>query len=313
MSNVNIGNKTIFMIVGGVVALVLVLSIAGSLFKVIDPGHRGVKVSLGTITEESIPEGLHFKWPWVTIHEISIQEQIIAVQTGAASSDLQTVRTGVAVNYRPEPESVWLLFQNIGRSHMIWESTKLDPIITESVKAVTARYTAENLIVNREAVKLEIEEVIRRRAQEESWILVTSVNITDFLFSEIFDQAIEAKVQAEQDALRAENELRRHRTESQKQVVTAEADKQVRQFKAQAERIAVEEAAAGEAMRIELTSVANAEAIKREAEAEAEANRMLLETLDRRVLENKRLDRWDGKLPRVSGGDPLILIDPERD
>jgi len=87
----------------------------------------------------------------------------------------------------------------------------------------------------------------------------------------------------------------------------------VREFKAQAERIAVEEAAAGEATRIELTSIANAEAVKREAEAEAIANRMLLETLERRILENKRIERWDGKLPRVSGSDAMILIDPDKD
>lgn len=296
----------------GVTVMILTLMLGGSFFEVVDPGYRGVKVAFGDLTEQSLEEGLHFKAPWTTIHELEVRERVVNSKAGAASSDLQSVSTQVAVNYRGDPEMVWWLYKNIGASVETWEITKLNPIIQESVKAVTAKYTAENLIKSREAVKKQIEEMITNRAKGSN-ILVTAVNITDFSFSDAFDRAIEAKVQAEQDFLRSQNELKKEEVEAQKTVVKAEADKQIRELKAKGERMATEEAAAGSAKQIELLSLAEAEATKRTAEAQAEANRKLLETLDPRILEFKKLEKWDGALPRVSGGkDSIILIDPEK-
>ncbi len=299
----------VFAAIGGVVVVVLII-LTTACFEIIEPGHRGVKVSFGTLTEESVPEGLHVKAPWVQIHELNVQELIVISAATAASSDLQTVTTEVAVNYRADPEMVWWLYQSIGKTGEIWKTTKLNPIIQESVKAVTAKYSAENLIKNREEVKAEIERIITTRAKATN-LLVTTVNITDFRFSAAFDSAIEAKVQAEQDALRARNELEKERIEAEKKVVQSEAEAKMKELQAAADRIATEERAAGQAKQIELISIAEAEAIKRTADAEAEANRKLLETLDQRILQNKRLEKWDGVLPKVSGGgDPLLLINP---
>lgn len=300
----------VFAIVGSVLIL-FALVFAGSFFEVVDPGFRGVKVVFGDMTEESLPEGLHVKAPWADIHEIEVRERVVNAKAGAASSDLQSVSTQVAVNFRGDPEMVWWLYKNIGVTVETWEITKLNPIIQETVKAVTAKYTAENLIKSREQVKKTIEETIITRAKHSN-LIVTSVNITDFSFSQAFDRAIEAKVQAEQDFFRSQNELKKEEVEAKKTVVKAEADKEIRELKAKGERTATEEAAAGGAKQIELISTAEAEAIKRTAEAQAEANKKLLETLDPRILEFKKLERWDGALPRVSGGkDNIVLIDPE--
>lgn len=305
--------KFVVAAVGGVIVLIVLLSMISSMYAIVEPGHRGVKVVLGEITEESLDEGFHFKLPWVDIHDINVKEQIVTASTGAASKDLQSVSTEVAVNFRPTAEQAWWLYQNVGATRDTWETVWLNPIITETVKAVTAKFTAEDLVTQRDVVKGQIEEVIKRRALETK-LLVSSVNITDFSFSQSFDRAIEQKVEADQAVLRTENELRRERIEVQKQVAKAEAEKEMRILQAAGEADALEQRAAAQAKEIELLSIARAEATKREAEAEAAANRMLLETLDKRVLENKRLERWDGKLPRVSGGgDPLILIDPERE
>lgn len=301
----------VFAIVGSVL-LIVALMFAGSFFEVVDPGFRGVKVIFGELTEESLDEGLHFKSPWTTIHEIDVRERVVNAKAGAASSDLQSVSTQVAVNFRGDPAMIWWLYQNIGVTVETWEHTKLNPIIQETVKAVTAKYTAENVIKNREDVKKSIEDTIINRAKQSN-LLVTAVNITDFSFSEAFDRAIEAKVQAEQDFFRSQNELKKEEVEAQKTVVKAEADKKIRELKAKGERTATEEAAAGSAKQIELESIAQAEAIKRTADAQAEANKALLATLDPRILEFKKLEKWDGALPRVSGGkDSIVLIDPEK-
>jgi prohibitin 2 len=305
--------KFILAAVGGFILLIVLISIVSSMFAIVEPGHRGVKVVLGQITEHSLPEGFHFKLPWAEVHEVNVKEQLVTTSTSAASRDLQSVKTEVAVNFRPDADSAWWLYQNVGRTRDTWEAVILNPIITESVKAETARFTAEELVTQRDVVKGKIEDVIRERARQ-ARLIVSSVNITDFAFSESFDRAIEQKVEADQAVLRTENELRRERIEVQKQVAKAEAEAEMRILQATAEARAIEERAGAQAKEIELLSIARAEAMKREAEAEAAANRMLLETLDKRVLENKRLERWDGKLPRVSGGgDPLILIDPERE
>jgi len=296
----------------GVVFVILLLMIGGSFFEVIEPGNRGVKVVFGDMTQESLEEGLHFKSPWANIYEIEVRERVVNAKATAASSDLQSVSTQVAVNYRGDPAQIWWLYENIGTSPEVWEVTKLNPVIQETVKAVTAKYTAENLIKNREAVKKAIEDNITQRAAV-THLLVTAVNITDFSFSASFDHAIEAKVQAEQDFFRSQNELKKEEVEAQKTVVKAEADKQIRELKAKGERTATEEAAAGQAKQIELVSTAEAAATLRTAEAQAEANRKLTETLDPRVLEFKKLEKWDGALPRVSGGkDGIILIDPDK-
>jgi regulator of protease activity HflC (stomatin/prohibitin superfamily) len=299
----------VFAVIAGVLFVLLIIFVT-SCFEIIEPGHRGVKVAFGTLTEESLEEGLHVKAPWVDIHELNVQELIVVSAATAASSDLQTVSTEVAVNYRADPDMVWWLYQTIGKTGEVWKTTKLNPIIQESVKAVTAKYTAENLIKHREEVKAEIERIITTRGKATN-LLVTTVNITDFKFSAAFDHAIEAKVQAEQDALRAKNELEKEKIEAEKRVVQSEGEAKMKELQAVADRKAVEERAAGQAKQIELLSIAEAEATKRTAEAEAEANRKLLETLDKRILDNKRLEKWDGKLPRVTGeGNAMLLIDP---
>jgi regulator of protease activity HflC (stomatin/prohibitin superfamily) len=161
----------------------------------------------------------------------------------------------------------------------------------ESVKAITALYTAEQLITKRDEVKSKIQDQINSFLDEtlsekelNGLLIIANVAITDFDFSAEFNRAIEEKVRAEQDALKAKNEKLRR-------VTQAEA--------AAAERTLAADAAAYE---IEVESRARADAIKREAEALA-GNPQLIQL---RIAE-----KWNGQLPRFSGGDsiPLISID----
>jgi regulator of protease activity HflC (stomatin/prohibitin superfamily) len=161
----------------------------------------------------------------------------------------------------------------------------------ESVKAITALYTAEQLITKRDEVKSKIQGQINSFLDEtlsekelNGLLIIANVAITDFDFSAEFNRAIEEKVRAEQDALKAKNEKLRR-------VTQAEA--------AAAERTLAADAAAYE---IEVESRARADAIKREAEALA-GNPQLIQL---RIAE-----KWNGQLPRFSGGDsiPLISID----
>ena len=214
-------------------------------------------------------------------------------QASAASRDLQVVTTEVAVQYSLNGPIVPLTYQKIGRREIV-EVTLINPAIMESVKAVTARYTAEQLVTERAEVKIQIQSAIEsfiaqtlEQKQVVGAISLANVAITDFDFSAEFNRAIEEKVRAEQEALKAGNEKLRR-------VTQAEA--------AAAERTL---AADAEAYQIEVASKARAEAIRREAEA-LKDNPALIQL---RIAE-----KWDGRLPQVSGGNtiPLLNIDGVR-
>ncbi|MDH5641350.1 MAG: prohibitin family protein, partial [Nitrospira sp.] len=255
-------------------------------------GHRGVATTFGAVEETAYSEGFHWKWPWVTITEVNTQEQVTEHAAAASSKDLQAVNATVAVTYHAVHEEVWWIYQNLGEERFTWETIKLNPIIAESVKSVTANFKADDLIGKRQIVKVEVETLIRQRALKEAKINVTSVNITDFDFSASFNASIEAKVRAEQDTLRAQNELKREEVEQEKQVVKAEAEK----------KMAV------------LDAEGKAEAIALEAKARAEANNMLAESITPEILRYMQLERWDGVLPRVTGGAaPFVLVDPDKE
>ena len=277
-----------------VVAVIILAAIAFLLnasFIIVNAGHVGVVRTLGAVQPDALPEGFHFKKPFLdTVDEIDVRLRKAQNSAGAASKDLQVVRTEVAVQYSVMGPLMPMAYQNIGNRGII-EATVINPAILESVKAITAQYTAEELVTKRAEVKTQIQSAIEAfidtTLQEKSVsgaVAVANVAITDFDFSDEFNRAIEEKVQAEQEALKAKNEKLRR-------VTQAEA--------AAAER---ELAADAEAYQIEVASKARAEAIRREAEA-LRGNPALIQL---RIAE-----KWDGKLPQVSGDSavPLLNID----
>jgi regulator of protease activity HflC (stomatin/prohibitin superfamily) len=274
---------------GMVIAIALFFVL--SCFVVVDSGHVGVVRMLGAVNMTPLEEGFHFKKPIVDrVEEIDIRLRKAENQATAASRDLQVVSTKVAVQYSLTGPVVPLTYQKIGRRQIV-ESTLIDPAIMESVKAVTAQYTAEQLITKRAEVKVRIQQAIEdfintTLVQKEvvGALSLANVAITDFEFSSEFNRAIEEKVSAEQEALKAKNEKLRR-------VTQAEA--------AAAERTL---AADAEAYQIEVASKARAEAIRREAEA-LKGNPALIQL--------RLAEQWDGKLPQVSGGGaiPLLNID----
>ncbi len=276
------------------VVVVLALALATSSFVIVDSGHVGVIRTLGAVQMEALPEGFHLKKPFMdVIEEIDVRLRKTESRATAASKDLQVVSTNVAVQYSLNGAVAPLTFQKIGRADVV-ETTLIAPAIMESVKAVTAQYTAEELVTRRAEVKNGIQTAIEdfintTLTQKEAVGAVTLANvaITDFDFSAEFNRAIEDKVRAEQEALQAVNEKLRR-------VTQAEA--------AAAERTL---AADAEAYQIEVASKARADAIRREAEA-LKDNPTLIQL---RIAE-----KWDGKLPQFSGGNviPFLNLDSIR-
>lgn len=203
------------------IAILIFMIIWGSFF-IVGPGDKGVIFNSFTgIKEKTYDEGLHFKLPiFETPYRFEVRTRIFKDQASAASKDLQVVSTEVALNYHIEKTNVNDLFKNIGANY---EERIIDPSIQEVVKATTAKHIAEELITKREVVKEEIKVNLRDRLAR-SYIILDELSITNFDFSPEFNKAIEAKVTAEQLALKAQRDLERIKTEALQNIEKAKGE-----------------------------------------------------------------------------------------
>ena len=265
-------------VVLGIIVLIIIGVVVAASAQIVDSGNRGVLLHWNAV-DTSIPpleEGLHFVVPFQdSVVNMEVRTLKFVKSTSSASKDLQTVSTEVTVNYRPSPNSVNTLYKEVG---LEYESRIIQPAVEEVVKQVTARYNAEELITKRPQVKSDIEQEITTRLNVYN-VNTDVISITDFQFSPLFAQAIESKVEAEQKAQKAENDLIRIEVEA-------------RQLEAQAQGLAAANIA--------------------EASGEAEAIRIINEALAQNpfYLEWLKTQAWDGKLPLVvgEGGTPFIQI-----
>jgi regulator of protease activity HflC (stomatin/prohibitin superfamily) len=209
--------------------IVIALIIIGGVFVQIGPGQRGVLMTFGAVHDGVLDPGLHLKLPFAqSVVRMDVQVQNSQAQETAASLDLQNVSSTVATNWHILPADAEWVYQHIGSESDLVEKI-IHPAISNSVKAVTAHYNAEDLIIHRDAVRDEIQKQITSELQPYR-IVVDSVNITDFHFSEEFAQAIERKQIAQQRALQARYELDQAKVLAQQRVVEAQAQSQAQQL-----------------------------------------------------------------------------------
>ncbi len=217
----DVGSLNIKKIIPIVIVALLILIVAFSSFTVVSAGQTGVVVTLGAVSDDVLSEGLHLKIPFVqNIVQINNRTQKIETEGGASSKDLQVISYVVAVNYRVENKSSASLYKNVGTSY---ESVIITPAIQESIKAVTAQYTAEELITERQNVGIKIKEALSEKIAAYG-ISVEIFNIINFDFSEEFNAAVEAKQTAQQNALKAEQDLSRIEIEAKQKITQAEAE-----------------------------------------------------------------------------------------
>jgi regulator of protease activity HflC (stomatin/prohibitin superfamily) len=249
--------KNIILFIGLLILLFLLAP-----FSIVPAGHRGVMTTFGSPSSEVFGEGIHFRIPLAqTLNLVNVAIQKTESDGDAASRDLQTVHTRVALNYHIKPEAAVSIYRDLGNDP---GERIIIPSVQESVKAVTARFTAEELIAKRTDVRDQIVALLRERLGRHG-IVVDEFSIVNFNFSKSFNDAIEAKTTAEQLKLKAERDLQR---------IEVEAKQKVTQAKAEAEALA------------------------------AQRQQVTPELIHLREMENQRLaiEKWDGHLPNVSGG-----------
>jgi regulator of protease activity HflC (stomatin/prohibitin superfamily) len=244
------------------IAVLVFLLVALAPFGTVPAGYRGVMTTFGNPSGEVLSEGIHFRVPLAQkINLVNVSIQKGEGDGDAASRDLQTVHTRIALNYHVKPDAAVSVFRDLGNE----PGTRIIiPSVQEAVKAVTARFTAEELIAKRTDVRDEIVTQLRERLARHG-IVVDEFSIVNFNFSRSFNEAIEAKTTAEQLKLKAERDLQR---------IEVEAKQRVAQARAEAEALSLQ--------RQQVTP----------------------ELIQLRQMENQRMaiEKWDGKLPNVSGG-----------
>ncbi len=243
-----------------VAVLAIVAAALSSSFYTVKTGTKAIVLQFGAV-KSTVGEGLHTKLPFIqSIVTMDVRVKKVEASASAASRDMQDVFTDIAVNYHVDPEAVASLYTSIGAGY---ETTLITPAIQECIKAASANYTAEQLIIDRITVSMDMKERLQSKVAAYG-IIVDAFNVLNFDFSPEFTQAIEQKQAAEQLALKAKQDLERIKTEAEQKVVQAQAE--------------------AEALRIQKQEVTPEILKLREIEA----------TL-------KAIEKWDGKLPVYSG------------
>jgi regulator of protease activity HflC (stomatin/prohibitin superfamily) len=191
----------------------------------INETQRGVLLTWGKANDYPMTQGVHLKFPFVQeIIKYDVTTQKYEVDCESASKDLQTVHTKMAINFKINGDEIVNVYKMLGTDYA---NKVLYPAIQESVKSITATYTAEELITKREEVKNKINDLLFARMKDRN-IIIEASSIINFDFSEVFNQAIELKVVSSQNKLKADNDLERMKVEAEQKKIEAEGYKEAK-------------------------------------------------------------------------------------
>jgi prohibitin 2 len=251
-----------------IIVAILVFFLFLSPFVQVGAGERGIVLNFGAVQDAVLNEGLHFRVPImqrVAIMDVKVQKAV--TDAAAASSDLQDVTSSVALNYHVMPDKANVVYQTVG---VEFKERIIDPAIQEVMKAVTAQYTAEELITKRPTVSEAMRAALAERLLAYN-IVVDTFSIVSFSFSKVFTEAIEAKQTAEQLALKSKRDLDRIKIEAEQTITAAKAE--------------------AESLRLQKANIS-------------------LDLIELRKIEAnlKAIEKWNGILPQVTGGGAIPFI-----
>lgn len=279
--------KIAFPLIGIVLAVILAICACVSY---VPTGYTGILTTFGRVEDNTLDAGIAFHFPWQNVVKMDNREQRDAFQLEAFSKDIQQVGIQGSVNYNIDKSTAMRLYRDVGIEYV---TILVNPRIQEDVKIVIAKYTAENLVANRQTMSDEIFNLLKSELTEKG-INIISLAIENIDFTDQYESAIEAKQVATQEKQRAQTE------QEQK---TMEAEQAAKRQKIEAE-------AAAEIQKVHAD--AEAYAIRAKAEAEAEANQKINQSLTEELIEYTKIHIWNGQLPKITGGvTPFINVTEE--
>ena len=268
------------LIIGGI-AVLIVLLVFVTCTATVETGYTGIVTTFGKVEDVTLEAGLHFKSPFQRIIAMDNREQKTSFTTEAFSSDIQQVNIIGSINYAINKSTAMNLFKEVGTDYF---NKLVYPRMLEITKGVFSKYSAENLVANREKLSQDIRDGLDKELTDYG-INVISLSIENLDFTDAFTDAVEAKQVAAQRKLQAEIEQAQMTMETQQQ----------------AERQRINAEAAANVAKI--NADADAYALKVRSEAEAEANKMIAESLTENLIRSNEIKAWDGKLPVYMAGE----------
>jgi len=210
---------------------VLVLVLAGCGVHTVDTGHRGIKTSFGQVEGPPLVEGLYFVNPFTTsIHPMDVRVQRWDGKTEAYTRDVQEASVEFTLNYKLRPEAAADVYRTVGPD---WANKLVGQQVYQHLKNVIGQWDAVDLISNRQKANDAAQAAIVA-ALSQSNVDVTGFSITNFEFSRAFNEAVEAKVIAQQRAQEAQNRTEQIKQEAQQKVIAATAEAQSMKIRADA-------------------------------------------------------------------------------
>lgn len=217
-------------VIVGLIAFIILLCMCNP-FTIINAGERGVKVTLGQVSDESFTEGVHFVTPFISkIHTMDIKTQKSNIITQTYTKDLQQAKITYVVNYNLQPQNTYKMYKEVGKNY---KDIVLVPVVEGTVKDIIGSYNANDLVGNRNIVTNSILSKLQNQLCN-NYIDITDFQITDINYNDTFEKAVELKVQAEQEALKAKNNTIRVQEEARQKVISAEAEAKAIRIKAEA-------------------------------------------------------------------------------
>ena len=214
----------------------LLIIAAFSSYHVVPPGHRGVSVSLGKVAQKELPEGIHLKMPFAQqIIDYPVRQLKVDGRAESFSSDLQTLVVAFSVMYRVPEQQVVNLFQEYRGDPYL---NLIEPRIQEAIKQITAAFRAEDLVKDRE--RLKIDSLAKLRQTIGDIIKIEDLNILNIDLSDQLEQAIEQKVVREQEALAKSFELEKEKKQAEITIVRAKAEAESVRIKGEALKLSPE-------------------------------------------------------------------------
>ncbi len=207
-------------LIGIAITLFIALIVASATSYVIEPGTRGLKVTLGKTEDQFLPPGFGFKAPFVTtIVTVNIRQKTSAVQADCFSSDLQQVKIDLRVLYRVPEASVVQIYRQFAGDPF---DSLIAPRVQEAIKEVTALLTAEQIVKRREEIK--IKTIAAATQKIGSILVVEDVVVRDINLSNELEKAIEAKMVAEQQANQARFTQVQTQVEAETAIISAKGE-----------------------------------------------------------------------------------------
>ena len=286
-SNINTLRKLrpLSILISVILALIFVII---SITTVIPTGYTGIKTTFGKVDANTLDAGINFKLPWQNVINMDNREQRTRFALQSFSKDIQQVDIQGSINLNIDKTTAMNLYKDVGTGYA---DILVTPRVQEDVKIVIAKYSAENLVENRQRASDEIYDLLKKELSQKG-INVISFAIENIDFTDAFESAVEAKQVATQE----------------KQKAQTEQERQTMEMKQKAERDRIQAQAAADVQKIDAD--AKAYAVKVQADAEAEANKKIAETLSDPLIKYNMIHQWNGHLPVVAGGGSgLNLID----